>query len=287
MIPNEILYTTAIDQNDHLIHVNNAEKGSKYYCPLCKKEFILKKSGKSGKGSRRPHFAHNELTPNCTPEGVLHYSFKKMLISLLESYKNENKDLIMSWRCSSCEYTNSVFLLQRVASIKEEFNLGVCRPDIALLDETGKVIAVIEIVVNHSPEEYALNYYRGNKIVLIQINLQKEDELLMVEGKLSKPSYVEFCINPKCNAYKNYEIKRKIIFETVVCSNRLHMMKKCFIGIESIFGRQKSMEFTHDEIEGAKYNGVNLRVAKNETIPKFICIQCQRFRNQFSRRGRL
>lgn len=284
---NDILYTTALDQNGELIHVNNAEKGSKYYCPLCKKEFILRKSGKSGKGSRRPHFAHNELTTNCTPEGVLHYSFKKMLISLLEKYKDGNNSLIMSWRCSSCEHANSVILLQRVATVKEEFNLGVCRPDIALLDETGKVIAVIEIVVKHFPEENVLKYYKANKIVLIQINLETEDELLMVEEKICKPSIVEFCINPSCNAYVFYEIKRKIIYETAVCSNRLHIMKKCFIGVESVFGRQKSMELTDDEFEEAKNDGVNLTVAKNETIPKFICIQCQRFRNQFSRRGRL
>jgi competence CoiA-like predicted nuclease len=93
----EILYTTALDKNDSFIHINNAEKGVNYYCPLCKKEFILRKSGKTGKGSRRPHFAHNELTPNCTPEGVLHYSFKKMLIDLLDKYKAENKPFILNW----------------------------------------------------------------------------------------------------------------------------------------------------------------------------------------------
>ncbi len=211
----EILYTTALDQNDNLIHVNNAEKGSKYYCPLCKKEFILRKSGKSGKGSRRPHFAHNELTPNCTPEGVLHYSFKKMLISLLEKFKNENRDLVMSWRCSSCEHANSVFLLQRVVSIKEEFNLGVCRPDIALLDDAGKIIAVIEIVVNHSPEENVLQYYKTNKIVLIQINVETEDELFMVEEIISNPNKVDFCLNTECRDYVSNDIKRRVYYEMV------------------------------------------------------------------------
>ena len=69
----EILYTTAVDKNGNLILIHNAEKGINYYCPVCHKDFILRKSGKTGKGSKRPHFAHNELTPNCTPEGVLHY----------------------------------------------------------------------------------------------------------------------------------------------------------------------------------------------------------------------
>jgi hypothetical protein len=127
-----------------------------------------------------------------------------------------------------------------------------------------------------------LDYYKENKIVLIQINLETEDELLMVEEKMCKPSIVEFCINPNCNAYVLYEVRRKIIYETAVCSNRLHIMKKCFIGVESVFGRQKSMEFIDDEIEEAKSNGVNMIVNKNATIPKFICIQCQRYRGQFN-----
>ena len=278
----EILYTTALNQNGDLIHVEYAEKGNKYYCPLCKQMFILRKSGKTGKGSRRPHFAHNEVTPNCTPEGVLHYSFKKMLISLLEKYKSENKNLIMSWKCSSCGHTNSVFLLQRVASIKGEYDLGICRPDIALLDENNKVIAVIEIVVSHFPEENVLQYYKENRIVLIQINLETEDELLKVEEKISNPNIVDFCLNPQCEDYGNYDTNRTIYYEKAVCSNRLHIIKKCFIGVESIFGKQRIMEFTDDEIEIAKSNGVNMMVKKGETMPRFICIQCQRFRNQFS-----
>ena len=71
----EILYTTALDENGNLIRINDAEKGGTYYCPNCKSEFILRKSGKTGKGSRRPHFAHNNLTTNCTGESNLHFSF--------------------------------------------------------------------------------------------------------------------------------------------------------------------------------------------------------------------
>ena len=80
----QILYTTAVDTHGNLIHVNDAEKGLDYYCPVCQRRFILRKSGKSGPGSRRPHFAHNDSTPNCTPEGVLHHSFKKHLVELIE-----------------------------------------------------------------------------------------------------------------------------------------------------------------------------------------------------------
>ena len=180
----EILYTTAIDDSSRLIHINNAEKGTNYYCPLCKKEFILRKSGKTGKGSRRPHFSHNKLTPNCTPEGVLHYSFKEMLIELLGRYKAEDRPFIFSWACHSCGYKNSGNLIEKTDSIKQEYVLGVCRPDIALIDKAEKVLAVIEIVVTHEPEECVMQYYKENKITLIRIDLTSEEDLNKIEGLL-------------------------------------------------------------------------------------------------------
>lgn len=70
----EILYTSAYDENQKLIKAKDAEKGNNFFCPECKGKMILRKSGKEGKGSKRPHFAHKHLTTNCTAEGVLHLS---------------------------------------------------------------------------------------------------------------------------------------------------------------------------------------------------------------------
>ena len=199
----EILYTSALDENGNTIYINDAEKGRTYYCPICKGKFILRKSGKTGKGSRRPHFAHNNLTTNCTPEGVLHYSFKKLLIDLLERYRSESKPLIVNWKCNTCsvDYSKSKLktnLLAKTATIKEEYNLKVCQPDIALLDPEGEVVAAIEIVVTHEPEENVLRYYERKGITLIQINLFSEDDLYKVEEKITNPDVVNFCLNPKC-----------------------------------------------------------------------------------------
>ena len=103
----EILYTTAIDKNGNQIHVRDAKKEEIYYCPICKNEFILRKSGKTGKGSKRPHFAHHEISTNCTPEGVLHYLSKINVIKILEDYKSENKPFIINWKCIYCEKKNT------------------------------------------------------------------------------------------------------------------------------------------------------------------------------------
>lgn len=75
----ELLHPIALDENGSSVHVSIAEKGKKYFCPFCKKKLIFNRSLKSGKGSRRAHFSHENLSPNCTAEGYLHSTFKIML----------------------------------------------------------------------------------------------------------------------------------------------------------------------------------------------------------------
>lgn len=285
----EILYTSAVDKNGSLIHISNAEKGINYFCPVCNKEFILRKSGKTGKGSKRPHFAHNELTPNCTPEGVLHYSFKKMLIDLLEKYKAENKPFVINWVCDSCDYINSGNLLEKATSIKEEYVLGECRPDIALIDKEVKVLAVIELVDTHEPEESVLQYYKENKIILIQINLTSDEDLNKVEEKAKNPDIVDLCLSPKCQNCDKHKVSRKIIVHPHHCSRCL--IEKYSIEIDSVFGKKTSYDFTNEEINLVKSignkRGISIEIgtnqATNESYPIFMCLNCK---IMMSRRGR-
>jgi hypothetical protein len=285
-----ILYTAAVDKNGNLIHIDNAEKGINYYCPMCKKEFILRKSGKTGKGSRRSHFAHDELTQNCTPEGVLHYSFKKMLVDLLEKYKTENKSFIFNWVCTSCNNNNSGNLLEKATLIKEEYALGECRPDIALLDKEENVLAVIELVDAHKPEESVLQYYREREITLIQINLTSEEDLMSVEEKIKNPDIVDLCLNPKCPNRERYKISRNALYFPIQCGRGFHKVQGFMIGIECIFGRQTSRNFTEDEINKvtlwAAANNIEITVGSNEAkekYPQSICSNCKIMLSKYRR----
>lgn len=288
----EILYTTAFDKNSDLIHINNAEKGTAYYCPVCKKEFILRKSGKTGKGSKRPHFAHNELTSNCTPEGVLHFSFKKMVINLLEKYKSENKPLILNWSCGYCNSKNTGNVLENVFSIKEEYNLNVCQPDIALINGNGKVLAVIEIVVTHAPEENVLQFYKGNNIILIQINLSSEEDLNVVEMKIANPTFVDYCIvNPKCSEYDRYTKDRKIWVYPARCGRCFSIIEKYCIETNGVFGKIRSLDFLENEINFIKSKRTNVEIHRNksanENYPIFSCLNCKRMMSRYRRSPRL
>jgi hypothetical protein len=287
----EILFTTAVDKSGNLIHIANAEKGINYYCPVCRKELILRKSGRTGKGSRRPHFAHNELTPNCTPEGVLHYSFKKMLINLLEKYKAENKPFIFNWDCSLCNYKNSGNLLEKATLIKEEYALGECRADIVLLDKEENVLAVIELVVTHKPEESVLQYYKEKKITFIQINLTSEEDLIKVEEKIKNPDIVDLCLSPKCQNRDKYKISRKVIFFPIRCRHCFNGKLGFEIEIDSVFCRRVSRDFTEDEmyLVKSKFNGIEIISNQDtkETYPISSCWNCQRIRSNYRRAPRL
>ncbi|GAB6390910.1 MAG: competence protein CoiA family protein [Treponematales bacterium] len=187
----ELLHPIAVDKNGNLIHIRNAEKGGDYYCPHCKSKFVFNRSIKTGKGSRRPHFSHDKLSPNCTPEGYLHSTFKIQLLEKLNQCISSHLPLEVKYKCDICQMEHTAAnLLKVVSAVKAEHDMKVCRPDIALFDGNGRVITVIEIVVTHEPEEAAITYYKENGIVLIQINLDSEDDLERVDEKIKVPSKV-------------------------------------------------------------------------------------------------
>lgn len=283
----EILYTTALDEKENLIHIDNAEKSISYFCPGCKGVLILRKSGNIGKGSKRPHFAHNKLTTNCTPEGVLHLSFKKLSIDLLESYLSENKGLEINWNCATCSNHHKGNLLENITFVKEEYNLKVCRPDIALLDEEENVIAVIEIVVTHAPEESAIQYYSENNIVLIQINLSSEDNLNNVHGGITNQDTLSYCLNPYCSTNERKSIKRKYVAKVFKCGRCYRERVRYYIEANSVFGKLLFSDFADEQIEYIKSKVPGLTVMRNkstnEKYPVSIC-SCMRRSNYRARR---
>jgi ribosomal protein L37AE/L43A len=283
----ELLYTTAIDQLGNIVHVDNAEKGLSYYCPMCKREFVLRKSGKSGKGSRRPHFAHNQVAPNCTPEGVLHYSFKKLLIADLKAHQSGNRPVALNWGCRKCgnKYTGN--LLENVTSIREEYALEECRPDVALLNEREAVVAVIEIVVSHPPEDSVLQYYLENHIVLVRINLSSEEDLANRERKIANPDVVELCLDAKCPGYTVGKARRELLVGTKFCGACLRPMGASVVRTSHVFGVRDSFDFSEEEVKLAESKGVKFerrfKKTSNEPYQAVICMNCKIMRSRYRR----
>ena len=192
----ELLHRYAKDKDSNLVSIEDAEKGNEYFCPGCGRNFILRKSGNTGKGSRRPHFAHNnfdESISKCEPDRYLHETFKIELFDLLEESIKSNSPLNVTWKCKYCQEQHQGNILQGINNVRVEHDMKVCRPDIALLDKNEIVRIVIEVVVTHSPEESTIQHYENNKITLIQIKLLSFDDLDNVENRIRNSSDINFC----------------------------------------------------------------------------------------------
>jgi ssDNA-binding Zn-finger/Zn-ribbon topoisomerase 1 len=188
----DLLYSTALNSAGELIPIDTAETGQVYACPICQGQMIPRKGEK-----KRHHFAHKALTDNCTPESVLHYSFKRMMAQKIEAHIASQEPLRITWGCRYCLEIHTGNLIKKTARVEFEYDLGSCRPDIALLDASGKVIAVIEVVVTHEPEPKVIDYYEQQKIGLVIFRLKSEADLSKISSSMD-PDDVQSCLNPTC-----------------------------------------------------------------------------------------
>lgn len=284
---NEILYTIAKDSKGNLFTALSAPKGSEYYCVNCNNVLVLKKSGKVGPGTKRPHFAHKSLNPNCQPETALHFGFKTLAAEKLNQYLQAGTPFTFNWRCEFCRERHTGNFTKKLKSVRLEYDIKYCKPDIALLDQNNQIFAVIEIVVTHKPSERVLNYYLENKIVLIQINLKSDDDIYLVEEKLTEPDLVKFCLNPKCNVCDNFQ--KKIIMSLVdgKCWNCYKPMKVAVMkdGVNKfLFGPEKfsPAEITYAREKGVAINEYHSKITGEQYQANF-CPHCGTFIRRYSR----
>ena len=206
----ELLNRIAFDEDKNIVFVENAVKGKNYFCPECNGRFVYKNSGKTGPGTKRPHFAHQSDVSNCSPETILHASFKIKAAELLSERIAKGENFPIEWTCLQCNVKYPYNILFMAKHVKVEHDLKECRPDIALLDADGNAIAVIEVVVTHAPEENTLKYYHDNGIVLVQYNV-KETDLLDIAEKLKHPDVVSLCLTENCMK-NNASITKRVIY---------------------------------------------------------------------------
>lgn len=224
----ETAYQHALDSEGKIVSISEALKGKNYRCVECGQEFILREGPE-----RQKHFAHKKDT-GCAggSETFLHSEFKKRLTTLLNSRIKEKGELGVSWECRECGAKwGPKNLMNRVASVKEEYSMPGCRPDIALLDLNKKVIGVIELVNTHAPEAGVLSFYDNENITLIQINLSNLKDLDRIEEKIMNPDIVSCCLKLKCG--KSPKQDSKISYECEKCYNPYDVKT---VKINTVFG---------------------------------------------------
>ena len=276
----DVLIKLAYDKTGNLVLAKDAVKGNKYICPECGEELIFKNSGKSGPGSRCPHFAHKGGGGhNCNPESVLHAVFKKETATLLNGFLKDKKAFVVDWRCSACNTPYSGNILCCAKTISVEHDMKVCRPDIALLDDSGKVRVVLEVVYTHSPEESTLEFYRENGIVLVQYNVNLEDLPRLVE-KLHKPDIVTLCLNKKCKEFMSNMLDRHLVEDKAICrrcgqqSNVYYVEYRSALGL-ILFNRLEKNDLLELEKRGLAANMLmSVTLTKNNLSFDTVATKC-------------
>jgi hypothetical protein len=218
IVEKEILHRYAENSDGKIIHISNALMGESYYCPECKEKFIFKNGE-----IRQPHFAHSNTSSNCTGEGYLHKTFKKMLLEFIKNHINKKLPLDINWDCNICQNKHKGNLIGGIIDVKDEYNLDVCRPDIVLINETGITPIIIEVVHKHEPENNVIDYCRNNKIVLIRIKLDSLEDLENINNKITFPTNVVFFDNMNCQNYVNHQnqlIQRQLLVNSLSIYNR-------------------------------------------------------------------
>lgn len=264
----DILYSTALNEHSCLVKANAARRDCAYFCLLCHREMILRMGARV-----RPHFAHKSLSPNCTPETVLHSSFKKLLRERISRSLEAGERIEMQWKCELCGGNHSGNLLKRAKTVVEEYNLGACRPDIALLGRDGNVVAAIEIVVSHYPEDSALAFYKQHAIPLLAFALKSDTELARVEEGVLKPDVTNACLNPKCPSCKEHMSRLRLLIIDGKCWRCNDPMKVA--ALKGDAGCECG--FKADHIILANQNGANLRIRYSKTMrARYAANTCRR-----------
>ena len=152
----KLLHTTGYDEEGRILHINEAEKGKTYTCPLCGDRIVPRNEGKS----QRPHFAHFKKTEaGCSGESLLHHLFLKESVALLQRHIDQKKEFPITWSCPYCNRTYTKDILQQVASISSDYTLGNQRPDITLFDAQGQPVIAIQLLIRKKLTKKALHCY--------------------------------------------------------------------------------------------------------------------------------
>jgi hypothetical protein len=266
----EILYSLAKNSNGVIIPAKNAKKGLRYFCITCNNEMILKKSEK---GLRRPHFSHKSLVSNCTAETALHMGFKELLYDKIKVSLDQNKELKMEWKCNLCHDNHSGNLIKKTKDVRKEYSFGVCRPDISLLNESGKLIIAIEVVVTHEPEKNTIQFYKENKVILIKFNLSSDSDIDLLNNDTLFPDYLEVCPNPKCTKCGGSTAKKYMYIMRGKCWKCKYPMT--ISSVYSNYGSYSAEAFNQEEIAFATKHGAT--ISKQHLYNAHACLKCKNF----------
>lgn len=280
-----LLLPYALNNDGDLVHIDNANKDEKYTCPVCGSELCLRQSRLpiGSKFYKRSHFAHlsDNTNYNKCSESFLHKLFKERCADFISDKIKKQESIIIKWNCDICREKHQRNLIENICDVKTEYRLNECIPDIALLDDKGNLVSVIEIIFTHKPEENVTRFYKENNILCIEIIVKDFEDCDKIQEKLSEPSKINLCPNPKCDTCHQHMHEAKLVVYKTKCWNCNEEMN-----IVAIINKDGGMHigpenFTEEELTIAIELGVDIRNCYSYTSKQYYnanyCAHCNNF----------
>jgi predicted RNA-binding Zn-ribbon protein involved in translation (DUF1610 family) len=269
----KLLHTTGCDEEGHVIHINQAERGGIYTCPLCRERIIVRNEGKA----QRPHFAHFKKTESgCNGETLLFHLFRQKAAELLNERIHRKETFLIHWSCPLCNRIYEKDMLQKVSSLATDFNIDGYHPDIMLLNEKGQPLFAIHLLFRRRLTQKTLHFYEEKGIILIQVQLE-EDDWMRVEEKLSHPASITFCSNPECYNFQFYQhcIQREYYAQKFKCKKCGKVVDGYMVRNTSalgIIGLDRLRDHEKQEIVSKFFRGKRATVADILVYGKCRCV---------------
>ena len=269
----KLLHTTGCDEEGHVIHINQAERGGIYTCPFCRERIIVRNEGKA----QRPHFAHFKKTESgCNGETLLFHLFRQKAAELLNERIHRKEAFLIHWSCPLCNRIYEKDMLQKVSSLATDFNIDGYHPDIMLLNEKGQPLFAIHLLIRRRLTQKTLHFYEEKGIILIQVQLE-EDDWMRVEEKLSHPASITFCSNPECYNFQFYQhcIQREYYAQKFKCKKCGKVVDGYMVRNTSalgIIGLDRLRDHEKQEIVSKFFRGKRATVADILVYGKCRCV---------------
>ncbi len=233
----KIFHQFALDDNNQITYIDNAIKGRKYYCPLCKNELNIRK-GKI----RIHHFAHKNEN-NCNYETYLHQCAKYLIKNAFDNNAEFSISYIASNRCpqiDKCKFYKDNYFKDCNGEFENKLNLknyyDLCSVEYKYNGFTADVSFHSNINVTRPPifvEIYNTHRCTEGKlhsgIRIIEIKIQTYNELVALYKKLH--NYILISENDTNLEIYFYNFKRDLS----VCRN--HKFKMFYYNTQTFIAK--------------------------------------------------
>lgn len=259
-------------RDGHFIHISEVESGTKHggVCSACNSPLIARK----GKTVTH-HFAH-QPDANCSVETALHKTAKLLLYLEIKEAMSKQRDVPVSWKCSRCGDQHAGSLLRKARTVRLEHSFAVCRPDLTLLDEHDRPIAVIEVVVSHAPEDHVRKFCDDEKIALLEYHVTGDFALEALHPLNDLRATIgSVCTRKKCPECKAPLRSVELYIGDGKCWKCRAVMKMALISRD---GRPDGpAEFDTATVAAAREKGANFRErSPNDAGKRLLANSCSR-----------